>query len=61
MRGCCGLRRCRISLTAASSPQLFSIHMDSINIMVLHVATSESLWHIQASQTRLLLNGNGKR
>ncbi|XP_030143896.4 bridge-like lipid transfer protein family member 2 isoform X1 [Taeniopygia guttata] len=40
--------------------QLFSIHMDSINIMVLHVATSESLWHIQASQTRLLLNGNGK-
>ncbi|KAJ7405898.1 protein KIAA0100 [Pitangus sulphuratus] len=34
--------------------------MDSINIMVLHVATSESLWHIQASQTRLLLNGNGK-
>lgn len=41
--------------------QLFSIHMDSINIMVLHVATSESLWHIQASKTRLLLNGDGKR
>ncbi|PKU30493.1 hypothetical protein llap_19203 [Limosa lapponica baueri] len=40
--------------------QLFSIHMDSINIMVLHVATSESLWHIQASKTRLLLNGDGK-
>ncbi|KAM9218348.1 bridge-like lipid transfer protein family member 2 [Leptosomus discolor] len=40
--------------------QLFSIHMDSINVMVLHAATSESLWHIQASKTRLLLNGNGK-
>ncbi|KFP30964.1 UPF0378 protein KIAA0100, partial [Colius striatus] len=40
--------------------QLFSIHMDSINIMVLHVATSESLWHIQASKTRFLLNGDGK-
>ncbi|XP_009584952.1 PREDICTED: LOW QUALITY PROTEIN: UPF0378 protein KIAA0100-like, partial [Fulmarus glacialis] len=40
--------------------QLFSIHMDSINIIVLHMATSESLWHIQASKTRLLLNGDGK-
>lgn len=54
---CCS----QTSLTVAPSPQLFSIHMDSINVMVLHVATSESLWHIQASKTRLLLNGNGKR
>ncbi|NXF21583.1 K0100 protein, partial [Rhodinocichla rosea] len=36
------------------------IHMDSINIMVLHVGGAESLWHIQASQTRLGGNGNGK-
>ncbi|XP_072495879.1 bridge-like lipid transfer protein family member 2 isoform X2 [Notamacropus eugenii] len=41
--------------------QLFSIHVDSINIMVLKVATSESLWHIQISRTRILLDSDGKR
>ncbi|CAM4667806.1 bridge-like lipid transfer protein family member 2 isoform X2 [Caretta caretta] len=41
--------------------QLFSIHVESINIMVLHVATSESLWHIQLTRTRLLLDSDGKR
>ncbi|XP_050785010.1 bridge-like lipid transfer protein family member 2 isoform X6 [Gopherus flavomarginatus] len=41
--------------------QLFSVHVESINIMVLHVATSESLWHIQVTRTRLLLDNDGKR
>ncbi|XP_044528771.1 protein KIAA0100 homolog isoform X1 [Gracilinanus agilis] len=41
--------------------QLFSIHVDSINIMVLKVATSESLWHIQISRSRFLLESDGKR
>ncbi|XP_068945900.1 bridge-like lipid transfer protein family member 2 isoform X2 [Petaurus breviceps papuanus] len=41
--------------------QLFSIHVDSINIMVLKVATSESLWHIQISRSRFLLDSDGKR
>lgn len=41
--------------------QLFSIHVDSINIMVLKVATSESLWHIQIRESSFLLNCDGKR
>ncbi|XP_074045153.1 bridge-like lipid transfer protein family member 2 isoform X4 [Macrotis lagotis] len=41
--------------------QLFSIHVDSINIMVLKVTTSESLWHIQISRSRFLLDSDGKR
>ena len=41
--------------------QLFSIHVDAINIMVLKVATSESLWHIQISRSRFLLDSDGKR
>ncbi|XP_051848259.1 bridge-like lipid transfer protein family member 2 [Antechinus flavipes] len=41
--------------------QLFSIHVDSINIMVLRVATSESLWHIQISRSRFLLDSDGKK
>lgn len=40
--------------------QLFSIHVDAINIMVLKVATSESLWHIQISRSRFLLDSDGK-
>ncbi|KAH0511375.1 hypothetical protein LTLLF_147890 [Microtus ochrogaster] len=40
--------------------QLFSIHVDAINIMVLKVATSESLWHIQISKSRFLLDSDGK-
>lgn len=41
--------------------QLFSIHVDAINIMVLKVATSESLWHIQISRSKFLLDSDGKR
>ncbi|NP_001193484.1 protein KIAA0100 homolog [Bos taurus] len=41
--------------------QLFSIHVDSINIMVLKVATSESLWHIQIRESSFLLDSDGKR
>uniref|UniRef100_G3T406 Bridge-like lipid transfer protein family member 2 n=1 Tax=Loxodonta africana TaxID=9785 RepID=G3T406_LOXAF len=41
--------------------QLFSIHVETINIMVLKVATSESLWHIQISGSSLLLDSDGKR
>uniref|UniRef100_A0A8C5LG97 Bridge-like lipid transfer protein family member 2 n=1 Tax=Jaculus jaculus TaxID=51337 RepID=A0A8C5LG97_JACJA len=41
--------------------QLFSIHVDAINIMVLKVATSESLWHIQISRSRFLLDSDGTR
>uniref|UniRef100_A0A2K5XRQ5 Bridge-like lipid transfer protein family member 2 n=1 Tax=Mandrillus leucophaeus TaxID=9568 RepID=A0A2K5XRQ5_MANLE len=41
--------------------QLFSIHVDAINIMVLKVDTSESLWHIQISRSRFLLDSDGKR
>ncbi|XP_019400878.1 PREDICTED: protein KIAA0100 homolog [Crocodylus porosus] len=40
--------------------QLVSVHVDSVNIMVLHVATSESLWHIQVTRTRLLLDSDGR-
>ncbi|XP_051014003.1 protein KIAA0100-like [Acomys russatus] len=40
--------------------QLFSIHVDAVNIMVLKVATSESLWHVQISRSRLLLDSDGK-
>ncbi|XP_055433115.1 bridge-like lipid transfer protein family member 2 isoform X1 [Bubalus kerabau] len=41
--------------------QLFSIHVDSINIMVLKVATSESLWHIQIRESSFFLDSDGKR
>ncbi|XP_036264614.1 protein KIAA0100 homolog isoform X5 [Pipistrellus kuhlii] len=41
--------------------QLFSIHVDSINIMVLKVATSESLWHVQIRESSFLLDSDGKR
>uniref|UniRef100_A0A8D2IHG0 KIAA0100 n=1 Tax=Varanus komodoensis TaxID=61221 RepID=A0A8D2IHG0_VARKO len=39
--------------------QLCSAHVDSVNVMVLHVAASESLWHLQLSRSRLLLDGDG--
>uniref|UniRef100_A0A8C0GPD0 Bridge-like lipid transfer protein family member 2 n=1 Tax=Chelonoidis abingdonii TaxID=106734 RepID=A0A8C0GPD0_CHEAB len=48
-------------LTVAPCSQLFSVHVESINIMVLHEATSESLWHIQVTRMRLLLDNDGKR
>uniref|UniRef100_G1QQQ6 Bridge-like lipid transfer protein family member 2 n=1 Tax=Nomascus leucogenys TaxID=61853 RepID=G1QQQ6_NOMLE len=41
--------------------QLFSVHVDAINIMVLKVDTSESLWHIQISRSRFLVDSDGKR
>ncbi|XP_077167893.1 bridge-like lipid transfer protein family member 2 [Paroedura picta] len=40
--------------------QLFSVHVDSVNIMVLHVAASESLWHVQITRTCLLLGCEGQ-
>ncbi|XP_061460928.1 bridge-like lipid transfer protein family member 2 [Rhineura floridana] len=41
--------------------QLCSVHVDSVNIMVLHVAASESLWHVQVTRARILLDGDGRR
>ncbi|XP_053313051.1 bridge-like lipid transfer protein family member 2 [Spea bombifrons] len=41
--------------------QLISVHLDSINIMVLNVAESESLWHMTVSRTGLILDSDGKR
>ncbi|XP_063151468.1 bridge-like lipid transfer protein family member 2 [Candoia aspera] len=35
--------------------QLCSFHVDSVNVMVLHVAASESLWHVQVSRSQVLL------
>ncbi|XP_075445376.1 bridge-like lipid transfer protein family member 2 isoform X2 [Ascaphus truei] len=40
--------------------QLLSVHLDSINIMVLNVAKSESLWHMTVSRTSFLLDSDGK-
>uniref|UniRef100_A0ACB8EDV9 Uncharacterized protein n=1 Tax=Sphaerodactylus townsendi TaxID=933632 RepID=A0ACB8EDV9_9SAUR len=40
--------------------QLFSVHVNSVNIMVLHVAASESLWHVQIARTSLLLGCDGR-
>ncbi|KAM4795657.1 bridge-like lipid transfer protein family member 2 [Rhinophrynus dorsalis] len=41
--------------------QILSVHLDSINIMVLNVAESESLWHMTVSKTSFLLESDGKR
>ncbi|XP_075052913.1 bridge-like lipid transfer protein family member 2 [Mixophyes fleayi] len=41
--------------------QLLSVHLDSVNIMVLNVAESESLWHVTFSKTSILLDSDGKR
>nr|XP_060612641.1 bridge-like lipid transfer protein family member 2 [Anolis sagrei ordinatus] len=40
--------------------QLCSVHVDSVNVMVLHVAASESLWHVQVARARLLLDWDGR-
>ncbi|KAM6464675.1 bridge-like lipid transfer protein family member 2 isoform 2-T2 [Liasis olivaceus] len=40
--------------------QLCSFHVDSVNIMVLHVAASESLWHVQVSRSQVLLGCDGR-
>ncbi|XP_038817688.1 protein KIAA0100-like [Salvelinus namaycush] len=41
--------------------QLLSFHIDSINVMVLNLALSESLWYMTTSSIDLLLNHQGKR
>ncbi|XP_077336545.1 bridge-like lipid transfer protein family member 2 isoform X3 [Lithobates pipiens] len=41
--------------------QLLSIHLDSVNIMVLNVAESESLWHVTFSKINVILDSDGKR
>ncbi|XP_078536235.1 bridge-like lipid transfer protein family member 2 [Lissotriton helveticus] len=41
--------------------QLLSVHVESINVMVLNVAASESLWHLTISKTHVLLDSDGKR
>ncbi|KAL8198946.1 UNVERIFIED_CONTAM: hypothetical protein K2H54_030212 [Gekko kuhli] len=40
--------------------QLFSVHVQSVNVMVLHVAASESLWHVQITRTCILLGCDGR-
>uniref|UniRef100_A0A670Z656 Bridge-like lipid transfer protein family member 2 n=1 Tax=Pseudonaja textilis TaxID=8673 RepID=A0A670Z656_PSETE len=40
--------------------QLCSFHVDSVNVMVLHVAASESLWHVQVSRSQVLLGCDGR-
>ncbi|XP_077150469.1 bridge-like lipid transfer protein family member 2 isoform X1 [Ranitomeya variabilis] len=41
--------------------QLLSVHLDSVNIMVLNVAVSESLWHMTLTKTAIVLDSDGKR
>uniref|UniRef100_A0A8C5MXP2 Bridge-like lipid transfer protein family member 2 n=1 Tax=Leptobrachium leishanense TaxID=445787 RepID=A0A8C5MXP2_9ANUR len=41
--------------------QLLSVHLDSINIMVLNVADSESLWHMTISRSNFILESDGSR
>ncbi|XP_069082287.1 bridge-like lipid transfer protein family member 2 isoform X2 [Pleurodeles waltl] len=41
--------------------QLLSVHVESINVMVLNVAASESLWHLTISKTHVLLDSDDKR
>ncbi|XP_073472876.1 bridge-like lipid transfer protein family member 2 isoform X2 [Aquarana catesbeiana] len=41
--------------------QLLSIHLDSLNIMVLNVAESESLWHVTFSKINVILDSDGKK
>ncbi|XP_038829557.1 protein KIAA0100-like [Salvelinus namaycush] len=41
--------------------QLLSFHIDSINVMVLNLALSESLWYMTTSSIDLLLDHQGKR
>ncbi|XP_068126254.1 bridge-like lipid transfer protein family member 2 isoform X2 [Hyperolius riggenbachi] len=41
--------------------QLLSVHLDSVNIMVLNVAESESLWHVTFSKMSVVLDSDGKQ
>ncbi|XP_056415070.1 bridge-like lipid transfer protein family member 2 [Hyla sarda] len=41
--------------------QLLSVHLDSVNIMVLNVASSESLWHMTLTKTAIVVVSDGKR
>lgn len=41
--------------------QLLSFHIDSINVMVLNLVLSESLWHMTSSAITLLLDHQSKR
>ncbi|XP_012693346.2 protein KIAA0100 isoform X2 [Clupea harengus] len=41
--------------------QLLSLHIDSINVMVLNLALSESLWHMTTTGITLLLDHQTKR
>ncbi|XP_072286286.1 bridge-like lipid transfer protein family member 2 isoform X2 [Pyxicephalus adspersus] len=41
--------------------QLLSIHLDSVNVMVLNVAESESLLHVTFSKINLILDSDGKK
>ncbi|XP_010863616.2 protein KIAA0100 isoform X3 [Esox lucius] len=41
--------------------QLLSFHIDSINVMVLNLALSESLWHMTTSSIDLLLDHQSKK
>ncbi|XP_028857357.1 protein KIAA0100-like isoform X2 [Denticeps clupeoides] len=41
--------------------QLLSLHVDSVNVMVLNLALTESLWHMTTSGLTLLLHHHGDR
>lgn len=41
--------------------QLLSFHVSSVNVMVLNVARSESLWHMTIAGITLLLDHQSKR
>ncbi|XP_039613175.1 protein KIAA0100-like isoform X1 [Polypterus senegalus] len=41
--------------------QLFCMHIDSVNIMVLNLCVPESLWHMTVTGITLLFNNDGKR
>ncbi|KAM6960533.1 bridge-like lipid transfer protein family member 2 [Aplochiton taeniatus] len=41
--------------------QLLSFHIDSINVMVLNLALSESLWHMTTTEIALLLDYQSKK
>lgn len=41
--------------------QLLSFHVSSVNVMVLNVARSESLWHMTIASITLLLDHQSKR
>ena len=67
------LRRCQYKWQSVShlkppelrsvsfSSQLLSLHIDSINVMVLNLALSESLWHMTTTGITLLLDHQTKR